>query len=944
MKRFRVSTLALCLVGLAVAVPASAQKQGSGMPSLDQGTKLPFDPNVTVGKLSNGVTYFIRKNSKPENRAELRLVVNAGSVLEDPDQQGLAHFVEHMAFNGTKNFHKQEIVNFLESIGMRFGADLNAYTSFDETVYMLQLPTEKTDVLDKGVQILEDWAHNVSFEDEEIDKERGVVIEEWRLGRGAESRMRDKQFPVIYHDSRYAERLPIGKKNILESFDHETIRRFYRDWYRPELMAVIAVGDFDKAKIEEMIKKHFSNIPASKNPRPRERFTIPGHSQTFVAIATDPEATRSSVSVVYKHDPHKTVTVRDYRGDIVSGLYNQMFNQRLDELTHQPDPPFLYGYSSRYSFDGIKDMYTLGAGVQNNHIEQGLEAVLTEAARIRKYGFTESELARAKTNMLRGIEQVYAERDKMESNRFVDEYTQYFLEGVPAPGLDYEAALYKKYVPEITLQEVNALGTTLISDQNRVVVVNAPKKDGVNVPDSTALMAVFKKVESMKIDPYVDNVADHPLLPTAPTPGKVVSEKTIADIGVTEWKLSNGVRVILKPTDFQNDEVLFTSYSPGGNSLASDANYVPASTASTVVAQGGVGDFDQIALQKALSGKAVSVTPSIGELQEGISGSASPKDLESMFQLIYLYFTEPRMDSSAFLAFKSQMKGSLQNRNARPEAAFQDTIQVVMSQYNPRRLPWSEATVDQLDLRKSFDFYRDRFADAGDFTFIFVGNFDPAKIKPMIEEYIGGLPSTGRKESWKDLKINPPSGIVSRNVLKGQEPKSQVRLMFTGPFQWSRPNRLDIQSMMNVVNIRLRESLREDKGGVYSPGAFASTVHYPEEQYTITVVFGCDPHRVDELVGATFDVIDNLKKNGPSAEDLEKTKEILLRERETNLKENRYWLSVLNFYYLNDEDPTQVLRDDALIRNLTADQIQKAAVKYFNEKNYVKVVLLPEQS
>lgn len=944
MKLFRVSALILCLAWLAVITPANAQKQGSGMPSLDQGTTLPFDPNVTVGKLSNGVTYFIRKNSKPENRAELRLVVNAGSVLEDPDQLGLAHFVEHMAFNGTKNFQKQEIVNFLESIGMRFGADLNAYTSFDETVYMLQLPTEKADVVDKGIQILEDWAHNLSFDNEEIDKERGVVIEEWRLGRGAESRMRDKQIPIIYHDSRYAERLPIGKKNILESFDHETIRRFYRDWYRPELMAVIAVGDFDKAKIEQMIKKHFSNIPASKNPRPRERFTMPGNSQTLFAIATDPEATRSSLSVTYKHESHKSVKVSDYRNDIVTALYNQMFNQRLYELTRRPDPPFLYGFSSKSSFNGIKDIYTLGAGVQNNGIEGGLEALLTEAARIRKYGFTESELARARTDMLRGFEQVYDERDKIESNRFADEYTQYFLEGVPAPGIDYEYALYQKYVPEISLKEINGLATTLITDQNRVVVVNAPQKEGVSVPDSSALMAVFRKVESMKIDPYVDQVADRPLLPNAPAPGKVVSEKKIADIGVTEWTLSNGVRVILKPTDFQNDEVLFTSYSPGGSSLASDADYIPASTASTVVAQGGVGDFDQIALQKALSGKAVNVGPSISELQEGVSGSASPKDLESMFQLIYLYFTHPRMDSSAFLAFKSQMKGSLQNRNARPEAAFQDTIQVVMSQYNLRRLPWSEATLDKLDLQKSYEFYRNRFADASDFTFFFVGNFDLDKVKPMIEEYLGGLPSTGRKESWKDLKINPPTGIVSRQVMKGEEPKSQVRLMFTGPFEWNRPNRLDIQAMMNVVNIRLRESLREDKGGVYSPGAYASTVHYPEEQYTITVVFGCDPHRVDELVGATFDVINDLREKGPLPEDLEKTKEILLRERETNLKRNQYWLSVLNFYYLNNEDPTQTLRDDGLIRNLSAEQIQNAAEKYFNEKNYVKVVLLPEQS
>ena len=941
MKRVHLLALTLSLAAAAVVTPVAAQKS---MPSTDRSAMLPLDPNVTVGKLSNGLTYYIRKNAKPEKRAELRLVVHAGSVLEDPDQRGLAHFVEHMAFNGTKNYKKHEIVGFLESIGMRFGADLNAYTSCDETVYMLQLPTGEKPILDKGIQILEEWAHNVSFDPVEIDKERGVVIEEWRLGRGAESRMSDKQFPVMFHNSQYAERLPIGKKEILEKFSHETLKKFYSDWYRPDLMAVVAVGDFDKADVERMIKEHFSRIPSPSNPRKRTMFTIPDHDETLYTIATDHEATRSGVSLLYKHVDKKEVKVEDYRGWLVDGLYNQMFNQRLYELTQQPNPPFLFAQSAKYSFNGVKEMYNLTAGVANNGIEKGLEAMLAEAARIRKFGFTQSELDRTKTEMLRSFEQLYKERDKMESGNFANEYIQHFLEGVPAPGVDYEFELYKKYVPSVTLDEVNALATSMITDKNRVVIVNAPEKEGVKVPTVDQLKSVMASASSKSVTAYVDNVSNQPLLKAKPAAGKVTSTKKVADVGVTEWTLSNGVRVIMKPTDFQNDEVLFTSFSPGGNSLSSDKDFIPASISSTVVAQGGVGSFDQIALQKLLTGKAVSVSPSISELQEGISGSASTKDIETMFQLIYLYFTEPRMDENAFLAFKSQMQGSLQNRSSRPESAFQDTIQVTMGQYHPRREPWTESMLEKLDLKKSFDFYRDRFADAGDFTFVLVGNFDPEVIKPMVETYLGGLPSKGRKESWKNLGIKPPSGVVSKSVAKGVEPKSQVRMMFTGPFEWNRPNRLVIQAMMNVVDIRLRESLREDKAGAYSPGGFAQTTHYPESQYNITVYFGCAPDRVDELVGATTDVITELKKNGPLAEDLQKVKEILLRERETNIQKNQYWLNVLQFYYLNEEDPTQVIRDEKLIHEITADQIQEAAKKYFNMDNYIKAVLYPEKS
>ncbi|MCC7436951.1 MAG: insulinase family protein [Armatimonadetes bacterium] len=932
----------LFAAALMVATLTSAIAQTSGGASLDLDATLPFDPAVRRGTLPNGLQYFIRANKKPENRAELRLALNVGSTSEDDDQQGLAHFVEHMAFNGTKNFAKNDIVGFLESIGMRFGADLNAHTSFDETVYQLQLPTEDMKIVDKGIQILEDWAHNISMEDVEIDKERGVIIEEMRLRLGAEFRMSQKQYPIMYYGSRFPERWPIGKKEILETFKHDVIKRFYRDWYRPDLMAVVVVGDFDPAKVEEMVVRHFSKIKPAATPRTREWFPMPDHKQTLFAIATDPEGTRSSVSVMYKHDYKPDLTVRDYRQGIVDAIYNQMLNQRLYEISQEPNAPFLGAFSSKGSFNRAKEMYRLSAGVKNGGIEQGLEAILTEAKRVEKFGFTPTELERVKKDMLRSFEQAYAERDKIESGQYAEEYVNYFTSLVPAPGIDYEFALYQKYVNSITLDEVNRLAAELIRDDNRVFTVTAPQKEGVAVPDSTGLLAIVKKVEAKEVMQYVDQVSDQPLLATKPTAGKVVETKTTPELNVTEWKLSNGIRVVMKPTDFKNDEVSFTAFSHGGTSLASDADFIPASTASAVIPMGGVGQFDQIALQKMLTGKAADVSPYINELQEGLNGSASPKDLETMFQLIYLYATQPRMDPKAFETFKASQNASLQNRNARPETAFQDTVTNVLSQYHFRRKPWTEETLEKVDLQKSYDFYRQRFADMGDFTFVFVGNFKPEEIKPMIETYLGGLPSNGGKENWKDLGIRPPTGVINKAVRKGVEQKGQVRIALTGPFEWSRKNRLDMRALMDVLDIRLRESLREDKGGVYSPAAFGSSSHYPVPTYSINILYGCDPKRADELVGATLDVMKQLKANGPSAEDLQKVKEMFLRERETNLKNNRYWLSTLQFYYLNQEDPMQVIRDEQMIKDISPDDVKRAANRYFNMDNRVTVVMYPE--
>jgi len=738
--------------------------------------------------------------------------------------------------------------------------------------------------------------------------------------------------------------LPIGKKEILASADYDSFRRFYQDWYRPDLMAVIAIGDFDKSWIEQLIKKHFSRIPGTIKARERKIFPVPDQEESLFAMATDPEATGSRVSIYFKLDVEEQATIRAYRQMLIEFLYNGMLNKRLNELLRKPDPPFLFGFSNKGRIVRSKEFYILGAAVRDNGMERGLEALLTEAVRVKQHGFTQSELDRQKADMMRGIERAYNERDKSESGLYAAEYIRNFLTDEPIPGIEYEFELYKKFLPKIRLEEVKQLVSQWISDTNRVILVNAPEKEGVMVPTEEDLLASFDVVNKKDVLPYEDLVSDQPLVQAPPKPEKIVQEKEIKELEITEWLLSNGVRVVLKPTDFKNDQILFTAMSPGGHSLVSDEDFVAAVTATSLIGEGGLGDFGRIELQKKLAGKVVSVSPWITSLQEGLSGSASPKDVETMFQLIYLYFTSPRKDGTAFVSFQTRIKGFLENRHANPQTAFRDTVQVTMSRYHHRTRPWSEEVLDEMDLQKSFHIYQDRFADASDFTFIFVGNFEVEKLRALVQNYLGGLPTLSRNESWKDVGIRYPAGVIEKSVKKGLEPKSQVRIIFTGPFTWNRQNRYNIESMKSVLRIKLRESLREEKGGTYGVGVGVSTWRFPYERYSITINFGCAPERVEELTNTVFERIDSLKTDDIDYSYLSKVKEMQRRKREIDLKENGFWLNILQSYYYHEKDPLVILEYDKLFESLSLEAIKNAAQKYFNLENYVKVVLYPEGS
>ncbi len=905
---------------------------------------LPIDKKVKIGKLDNGMTYYIRENSEPENRVELTLVVKVGSIVEDDDQQGLAHMVEHMAFNGTKNFQKHEIIEYLESLGMKFGPEVNAYTSFDETVYGIKVPLDSIEYLDKGLLVLHDWACGVSFEDEEIDKERGVIHEEWRMGQGAQDRMMRQYLPVILHNSRYANRLPIGKMDVVDHCEYDVLRRYYRDWYRPDLMAVIAVGDIDANVMEKKVAELFSKIPVKENPRERKYFDVPNHDKTLVKIATDKEAQQTLIQMIHKHPTSVNKTVADYREGIVHNLYNSMINARLQELTLTEDPPFIFGYSYYSNFIGPKDAYTSIAMSNSEKIEDALKAIVTENERVKMHGFTETELEREKKSALRNMEKMYNERNKIKSESYVGEYKRNFLPTKePIPGIEYEYEIYKKYVPTITLEEVNALAPKWITDKNRVLILMSPEKEGQTLPTEEELLSMMNSVDKSNIEPYVDKVSDKPLLAEMPEPGKVSKKKKNKDLGYETWTLSNGAKVVIKETDFKQDEILFRAYSNGGYSLYGQDDDISADIATDIIDESGVGSYDKIELEKYLSDKVVRVSPYIGELTEGFNGSAAPQDLETLLQLVYLYFTNPRQDKTAFSSYIKRMKGVLENRSASPESAFQDTIQVTMASHHPRKRPMTAELLDEADYKQVHRIFKKRFGDPSNFIFYFVGNFNSKEMKPLIEKYIGGLPTVERNETWKNLNINAPRGVVEKVVKKGSDPKSIVFMKYHGNFEYNWKNKIDIDALGEILTTKLLESIREDESGVYSIGAYPGYDHFPDSKFGMTIYFGCAPDNVDKLVEGVYVEIDKLMKDGPSDVDLGKAQEKLLRERETNLRENRFWLNTLRNFDYHGSNPDDFDKYNDYVKSLSTDHLMKAAHNYFTKENFAKIVLKPEE-
>ena len=953
--RFRRSAGGLVLVGVVAAVlAASAQTPAPGrettaesVASYSLSQQMPVDPEVLVGGLPNGLRFYVRANGKPARQAELRLVVKAGSALEDPDQLGLAHFVEHMEFQGTRHFPRQGISDFLSSLGLSIGADANASTSYDETEYTLRVPTNVPGVLDRALLVLEDWAQGATFDQGGIDRERAIVLSEWRMRLGVDERTQAQIRRVQLAGSRYADRSPIGSPEIIQQAQREQLVRFYRDWYRPDLMAVIVVGDVDKDAVAAQIRQHFLSLSNPSPERPRPAFDVPDHPETRYALVADKEATATAVQVSNLRPARNQGSVGGYREIMRDQLFASMLSSRLDELSASANPPFLKAAVGRELFGTprTKDEAAIQALVTNDGVPRGLDALLTEIQRVVRFGFSDTELARAKQEMMLGYERGVTESPDRESASRADEYTRNFLQSEALPTIWQELAFHRRFVPAITLPEVNALATDWFPNQNRLVVVSAPDAAGVALSNAEQLSAVVNAVGEKQLQPYVDTAEGQTLMDAPPRRGSIVRSTVRPEAGITEWVLSNGATVVLKPTTLKADQILFRAAARGGTSLASDADFSSARAADDVIPASGVSRFTAVALDKLLRGKAVAVRPFIDEVVQGMRGGSTPEALETMFQLIYLRFTAPRADQTAFAAVKSQALAALANQNASPEVALGRVLEATLSQNHPRRQPETPETVAQWNLDKALAFYKARFADASNFTFVFVGTFTPEAIRPFVETYIASLPATRAKETWRDFGISPPTSVIEKTVEKGIAPKAEVSIVFSGPFGYDDADNLAFRAMVLVLESRLSGTIRQELGGTYSITATPATMKYPRPQYRLTIDWTCDPARVTALVQRVFQEVELIRGTLLPSDGVARLRDLLLREFEQNSQENGYWLNQISRRYEDGaaSDLSAVVDPSRQIAALNGYAIQHSAQKYLDPANYVRVTLLPER-
>jgi zinc protease len=911
----------------------------------DLSSPIPTDPNVRIGKLSNGLTYYIQKNAKPENKVELRLAVNVGSTAERDDQQGLAHFLEHMAFNGTKSFKKNELVSYLQSIGVRFGADLNAYTSFDETVYMLSIPTEKKELLDKGLLVLSDWASAITLDPEEIQKERGVVLEELRLGRGADQRMRDRYFSKVFKGSLYAERLPIGRKEVLENFDPKVLTDFYEDWYRPDMMAIVAVGSLDLDEMEKKIRASFGGIKAKRKAKAVPVASVPDHKETLIAVETDKEASTTSAQLLFKKPAEHPKNLADLRKQLVKDFFNGMLNARLDEIRQSPNPPFVFGGAGFGGFVRNKGAYSVFSITDPKSVKAALTVFLDENNRVKEFGFTPGEFERQKDRYFVGLENSYKERDKSESLLFADSYVYHFLTGNPIPGIEFRYNFGKAVVPTVTLKEVNDLAKEAITEENRVVIVTGPEKEGATYPTHDEILSVLKQAETAKLTPYVDNVVQETLVGDLPATAKITEERIDAKFGITYWTLSNGVKVVLKPTSFKADQILMRSFSPGGLSLIGDDKAFSGQFVSQVAAESGLKKLSRVQLSKLLASKRANASISLSEQYEYVNGNSTPKDLETMLQIAYLQFTDVNFESGAFDSFLNKQKKFLPDLISNPQMFFSNEVGKVMSQNHPRA--YAFPTLEQLDKIKLDEIkaiYADRFSDASDFTFVFVGNFENEKIKPQILRYLGNLPSKKRVEAWKDLGIRPPEGKVEKTIRKGVDQKSLVQIAFTGPAKFDKNDARSIAALGELLTIKLTEILREEKSGVYGVGAFGSLSKIPYERYNFNISFPCGPENVESLTNAAIAEVVKVQNGQIEDKDIEKVKEARRVRAREDAQRNEYWASEISRSLLQNLEMYTLEELEKRIDEITKEDLQSVAKKYVKLEERKQFVLLPESA
>ena len=912
-----------------------------------QAMPVPFDPNVRRGKLENGLTYYIRHNEKPAQRANFYIAQKVGSILEEDDQQGLAHFLEHMAFNGTKNFPGKALLNYMEHNGVKFGENVNAWTSIEQTVYMLtNVPTTNMNLVDSCILILHDWSSFISLEGEEIDKERGVILEEMRQGQGAQMRIYEKMLPEIYPNSPYGHRLPIGTKEVVSGFDHEALRAYYHKWYRPDLQGIIIVGDIDVNEVENHLKSIFEDIPAPVNPAERIRFQVADNAEPIVSICTDPEETTYDVSVFYKHD----IVPFEERGDVqywIKGYIDQlvatMYNNRLEELTQKANPPFIYGggYYSTFFISDTKDAWMSAAVAKDKDgIDEALNAIVAENKRMQQYGFTASEFERAKADLMKRIENQYDERDKQETGRIFRPILNHFLTNEPLMGIENEYMLLSQILPALPVEAINQYAAELIRQDNIVITLTAPEKEGEVLPTKAELLAMFNKAKEVEVEPYVETVSNEPLIATLPVKGAIESKKHDDTFDATVLTLKNGVTVIYKPTTFKDDEILMNAYSFGGYSVMDQSDPYTLQEINSLATLGGVGNFSAIDLPKVLAGKKASVHPQIGSLTEGMSGNCSARDLETMLQLTYLYFTSPRSDEEAFQSYITRTKAMVANAESDPNTAFRDNLMFAMYDNHPLVKRMKAEDYDKVDYAKALKLYADRFKDANNFVFTFVGNIDPETFEPLVEQYIGSLKTKKNDETWTANVPAITDKDVNSHYTKAMEnPMVTCYMVYNGEMAYTMENQMKMQVLSDVMDIVYTEKIREDEGGTYGVGVNGNLTLRPKETFMFLIAFQTNKEMYEKLMGIAVAELQNVANQGPRPEDLKKVKEFLIKKHSEDLESNRYWMNCIQTRYRDGYNP--MANYEQIVNGITSDDVANMAKAVL--KGYKKeVVQIPE--
>ena len=929
------------LLVMGSAVIASAQQQPQMPP-------IPTDPNVRIGKLENGLTYYIRHNELPENRADFYIAQKVGSILEEENQRGLAHFLEHMCFNGTTNFPGKGIINWLETIGVRFGENLNAYTSIDETVYNINnVPVIRDGIVDSCLLILHDWANDLTLDPKEIDNERGVIHEEWRTGQGAMMRMYEQALPKAFEGSKYGHRLPIGTIEVIDNFPYQALRDYYETWYRPDQQGVIVVGDIDVDKVEAKIKEIFSPIKMPANAPERKYEQVPDNKEPIITIAKDKEQPSTMIYIWHKHP----ATPNEAKGNIGYLVQNYMFSMissmmhaRLEELRQSANPPYIQAASGDSDFLLAKttEAFVGMAVSKDDGIPTALSTLVREIERARKFGFTASEYARAKADYLLMLESAYKERDKMKNNQYVQEYVRHFIDNEPIPGIEMEYTIMNQLAPNIPVEAINSILPQLIKDENIVINIFGPDKEGMVYPTEAEILDILNKTKAEEITAYVDKVSDEPLMKEAPKAGKIVKTEE-GPFGSTALTLSNGVRVVVKNTDFKADEIRMRAFSPGGTSVFGTKEALQIKMLNSVAGLGGLGNFSNVDLEKVLAGKKASVNASVSDLSEGLNGSCSPKDLETMLQLVYLSFTAPRMDNDAFESFKQRTKAALANQEADPSMALTDTLQREMYGNHPMAGRVKADMIDQTDYNRIMEMYKDRFKEAGDFTFLFVGNINLEEAKPLIETYLGGLPTINRKENYQDIKLDIQKGTRKNLFEKQMEtPKATVISIISGDCEYNLKNNLLMTMLSQTMSMVYLETVREKEGASYGVSAYGQLSRGIKDEALFQIYFDTDPAKREKMEQIVMSELQKVAKEGPRPEHLAKVKEFLLKKHIENVKENGYWLGQLNNYYWYNTDMNT--NYEQLVNELTVEDVKNFTKALLDQGNIIEVTMTAKEA